>query len=65
MALPKSRNFKAERAARATSRNNPKENSLRQKPKLEPKFLYGYKVHFMPKEKRLKTREKLISGKLK
>lgn len=58
MALLKSRNFKAERAARATSRNNPKENSLRQKPKLEPKFLYGYKVHFMSKEKRLKNKRK-------
>ena len=58
MALLKSRNFKAERAARAASRNNPKENSLRQKPKLEPKFLYGYKVHFMSKEKRLKNKRK-------
>lgn len=58
MTLLKSRNFKAERAARATSRNNPKENSLRQKPKLEPKFLYGYKVHFMSKEKRLKNKRK-------
>lgn len=56
MALPKSRNFKAERAARAESRKNPKENQS--KPKLEPKFLYGYKVHFMSKEKRLKNKRK-------
>lgn len=60
MALPKSRNFKAERAARAASRNNQKENSLRPKPKLEPKFLYGHKVHFMSKEKRLKKQEKSL-----
>lgn len=58
MALLKSRNFKAERAARATSRNNPKENSPRPKSKLEPKFLYGHKVHFMAKEKRLKNKRK-------
>lgn len=58
MALPKSRNFKAERAARAASRNNQKENSLRPKPKLEPKFLYGHKVHFMAKDKRLKNKRK-------
>ena len=58
MALLKSRNFKAEHAARAASRNNPKENSPRPKPKLEPKFLYGHKVHFMAKEKRLKNKRK-------
>lgn len=58
MVLFQSRNFKAERVARAASRNNPKENSLRPKPKLEPKFLYGYKVHFMAKEKRLKNKRK-------
>ena len=58
MALLKSRNFKAERAARAASRNNQKENSQKPKPKLEPKFLYGHKVHFMPKEKRLKNKRK-------
>ena len=57
MALLKSRNFKAERAARAASRNTPKENSP--KPKLEPKFLYGHKIHFMAKEKRLKNKRKV------
>lgn len=54
MALLKSRNFKAERAARAAT----KPQSNREKPKLEPKFLYGYKVHFMTKEKRLKNKRK-------
>lgn len=54
MALPKSRNFKAERAARAAT-SKPQSQS---KPKLEPKFLYGYKVHFMSKEKRLKNKRK-------
>lgn len=56
MALLKSRNFKAERAARAATSNKPQSN--REKPKLEPKFLYGYKVHFMTKEKRLKNKRK-------
>ena len=54
MALPKSRNFKAERAARATT-TKPQSQT---KPKLEPKFLYGHKVHFMAKEKRLKNKRK-------
>ena len=54
MALFQSRNFKAERAARATTSKSQNQS----KPKLEPKFLYGYKVHFMPKEKRLKNKRK-------
>lgn len=54
MALLKSRNFKAERAARAATLKSQNKS----KPKLEPKFLYGYKVHFMSKEKRLKNKRK-------
>lgn len=54
MALFQSRNFKAERAARATTTKP----QSRTKPNLEPKFLYGYKVHFMSKEKRLKNKRK-------
>lgn len=54
MTIFQSRNFKAERAARAAT----KPQSNRGKPKLEPKFLYGHKVHFMSKEKRLKNKRK-------
>ena len=56
MVLLKSRNFKAERAARAATTKSQSQS----KPKLEPKFLYGYKVHFMSKEKRLKKQEKSL-----
>ena len=54
MTIFQSRNFKAERAARAAI----KPQSNREKPKLEPKLLFGHKVHFMSKEKRLKNKRK-------
>ena len=56
MALLKSRNFKAERATRSATSKSP--NQSKPKQKLEPKFLYGHKVHFMAKEKRLKNKRK-------
>jgi len=54
MVLQKTRNLKAGRAARAATTKSQSQS----KPKLEPKFLYGYKVHFMSKEKRLKNKRK-------